>query len=89
MDREQYSTQVLDAENGRESEEYIEKKEKGPQMVTGSFPGFYGKHRLQAAISHLNNQINNIQVNSLVPSSPLISLIYILDISFILFNLQK
>ncbi|XP_057728617.1 guanine nucleotide-binding protein subunit gamma 1-like isoform X1 [Arachis stenosperma] len=26
-----------------------------------SFPGFFGKHRMQAAISHLNNQIIIIQ----------------------------
>ncbi|KAJ1379097.1 G-protein gamma-like domain [Sesbania bispinosa] len=52
-------------ENGRESEDYREGKEKGPhpltQAGTGSFPAFYGKHRLQAAISHLNNQISIMQ----------------------------
>lgn len=87
MDRQQ-SIEVTDSEDGRESEEFIEKKEKVPtsfaQVGTVSFPGFYGKHRLQASISNLNNQINILQVNS-----HLISLIYILVLWSILFNLQK
>lgn len=80
MDRQQSIEVLSDAENGRESEEFIEKKEKVPpphhpftQVGTVSFPGFYGKHRLQASISNLNNQINILQVNSYV-----ISHIYIL-----------
>ncbi|KEH39788.1 GGL domain protein [Medicago truncatula] len=64
MDRQQ-SIEVTDSEDGRESEEFIEKKEKVPtpfaQVGTVSFPGFYGKHRLQASISNLNNQINILQ----------------------------
>ncbi|XP_045821558.1 guanine nucleotide-binding protein subunit gamma 2-like [Trifolium pratense] len=68
MDRQQ-SIEVPseDVENGRESDEFIiENKEKVPlhpftQVGTVSFPGFYGKHRLQASISNLNNQINILQ----------------------------
>ncbi|CAJ2674883.1 unnamed protein product [Trifolium pratense] len=68
MDRQQ-SIEVPseDVENGRESDEFIiDKKEKVPlhlftQVGTVSFPGFYGKHRLQASISNLNNQINILQ----------------------------
>ncbi|KAL5071379.1 hypothetical protein RYX36_022266 [Vicia faba] len=70
MDRQQSIEALSDAENGRESEEFIEKKEKVlpphhqhpfTQVGTVSFPGFYGKHRLQASISNLNNQINILQ----------------------------
>jgi hypothetical protein len=77
MDRQQSIEVPSDVENGRESDEFIiEKKEKVPlhpftQVGTVSFPGFYGKHRLQASISNLNNQINILQVN-------LIFLLYIL-----------
>jgi len=87
MDRQQ-SIEVADSEDGRESEEFIEKKKKIPtpfaQVGTVSFPGFYGKHRLQASISNLNNQINILQVNSC-----LISLIYILVLCSILFSLHN
>lgn len=78
MDRQQSIEVSSDAENGRESaEEYIETKQKGTphpftQVGTSSYPGFYGKHRLQASISNLNNQINIMQVNP-----HLISLFYI------------
>ncbi|KAK7293565.1 hypothetical protein RJT34_16433 [Clitoria ternatea] len=50
-----------EAENGRESEDFREGREKGPQPATASLPGFIGKHRLQAAITHLNNQITIIE----------------------------
>ncbi|XP_027333432.1 guanine nucleotide-binding protein subunit gamma 2-like [Abrus precatorius] len=55
MDGQQSST-----ENGRES---VGEKGHDPiaQAGTGSFPGFIGKHRLQAAITHLNNQITILQ----------------------------
>ncbi|XP_061364347.1 guanine nucleotide-binding protein subunit gamma 2-like [Gastrolobium bilobum] len=53
------------AENGRVSEDYTEGREKGHhslnQVATGSFPAFFGKHRLQAAITHLNNEITIMQ----------------------------
>ncbi|TKY58213.1 Guanine nucleotide-binding protein subunit gamma 2 [Spatholobus suberectus] len=66
MDGQQSSEEVLAAENGRESEDYSEGREKGPhplaQAGTGSLPGgFIGKHRLQAAITHLNDQISILQ----------------------------
>ncbi|KAG4933911.1 hypothetical protein AAZX31_17G188700 [Glycine max] len=63
----QPSSETLASENGRESEDYGEEgREKGPhplaQAGTGSFPGgFIGKHRLQAAITNLNNQISILQ----------------------------
>lgn len=66
----QPSSETLASENGWESEDYGEEGgEKGPhplaQAGTGSFPGgFIGKHRLQAAITNLNNQISILQVNS-------------------------
>lgn len=66
----QPSSETLASENGRESEDYGEEgREKGPhplaQAGTGSFPGgFIGKHRLQAAITNLNNQISILQVIS-------------------------
>ncbi|KAI4337398.1 hypothetical protein L6164_015822 [Bauhinia variegata] len=52
------------AENGRvTAEDY--KGEEGPrpqpEQKTGSFPKFFGKHRMQAAMTHLNNQITSIQ----------------------------
>lgn len=88
MDRHQSIEVSSDVENGRESKEFIETKENvsNPftQVGTLSFPGFYGKHRLQASISNLNNQINILQVNSY-----LISLIYILVLCSILFNLYN
>ncbi|CAJ1972172.1 unnamed protein product [Sphenostylis stenocarpa] len=66
---EQQSSELLTSENGRElSENYREEgREKGPhrhpQSGTISFPGggFIGKHRLQAALTHLNNQITILQ----------------------------
>lgn len=68
---EQQSSEVLPSENGRElSENYREEgREKSshhhPQSGTTSFPGgFIGKHRLQAALTHLNNQISILQVKS-------------------------
>lgn len=63
--------EVLASENGRELEDYREEgREKGPhplaQAGTTSFPGgFIGKHRLQAAINNLNNQISILEVNPL------------------------
>ena len=61
------------AQNGRASEDHREGRDRGPltlaQPGTGSFPGFFGKHRLQAAITHLNNQITIMQVNALLPLS--------------------
>lgn len=102
MDKQQ-STEVSAAENGRESEDHKEEgSEKGlqfhplTQAGSGSFPGFYGKHRLQAALSHLNNQINILQVNALICfatpdeliSYPLFILISKL-VLFCLINLHK
>ncbi|KAK7377303.1 hypothetical protein VNO80_02726 [Phaseolus coccineus] len=64
---EQQSSEVLASENGRElSEDYreegIEKGSHHPQSGTTSLPsGFIGKHRLQAALTHLNNQITILQ----------------------------
>ncbi|KAG5145814.1 hypothetical protein JHK84_031357 [Glycine max] len=58
---------------GKKFEKFLELRdygeeggEKGPhplaQAGTGSFPGgFIGKHRLQAAITNLNNQISILQ----------------------------
>ncbi|WVY90162.1 hypothetical protein V8G54_035676 [Vigna mungo] len=67
MDEHQ-SSEVLPSENGRElSENYREKgshhhHHHHPQSGTTSFPaGFIGKHRLQAALTHLNNQISILQ----------------------------
>ncbi|KAL2336664.1 hypothetical protein Fmac_011110 [Flemingia macrophylla] len=61
MDGEQQQcSELLTEESERESDDY---REKGPQTGTGSLPlpGFIGKHRLQAAISHLNNQISILE----------------------------
>jgi len=66
---EQHSSELLASENGRElSEDYREEgTQKGshhPQSGTTSLPaGFIGKHRLQAALTHLSNQITILQVN--------------------------
>ncbi|KAL2318293.1 hypothetical protein Fmac_032169 [Flemingia macrophylla] len=59
--QQQQSSELLAEESEREIEEY---REKGPQNGTGSLPlpgGFIGKHRLQAAINHLNNQISILE----------------------------
>ena len=71
MDEQRHSEieSVAEEENGKFAEEY-NKQESGRETLsphqrqarTGSFPGFFGKHRMQAAISHLNNQINTLQV---------------------------
>ncbi|XP_020210535.1 guanine nucleotide-binding protein subunit gamma 2 [Cajanus cajan] len=61
MDAQQHqqSSELSAEENERESEDF---REKGPQTGTGSLPsGFIGKHRLQAAINHLNNQITILE----------------------------
>ena len=60
--------EVLATEDGRVSKGYKEGEKSGPHPLaqasgSWSFPSFFGKHRMQAAISHLNNQINIIQVN--------------------------
>lgn len=62
MDEHQ-SSQVLASENGRQfSEDYRENTTHHPQSQSQSFPGgFIGKHRLQAALTHLNNQITILQ----------------------------
>ncbi|XP_019437685.1 PREDICTED: guanine nucleotide-binding protein subunit gamma 2-like [Lupinus angustifolius] len=62
MENEEQQPQVLATEYGK----VIEGSEESNQQHIGqgrssSFPIFYGKHRLQAAISQLNNQINIIQ----------------------------
>ncbi|XP_054796713.1 uncharacterized protein LOC129302066 [Prosopis cineraria] len=55
------------AENGRVTDDYREdgatgKRSRGSQpRGADSLPTFIGKHRLQAAISQLNNEINIIQ----------------------------
>ncbi|KAI4316239.1 hypothetical protein L6164_024238 [Bauhinia variegata] len=64
MDGQQLSeSEPLAAENGRvtANDDREEGPRPQPEAKAGSFPKFYGKHRLQAAITHLNNQINSIQ----------------------------
>ncbi|KAE9609198.1 putative G-protein gamma [Lupinus albus] len=62
MENEEQQSQVLETENGKVR---VESGEQDPQPTrqggSSSFPTFFGKHRLQAAISQLNNQINIIQ----------------------------
>ncbi|PON72998.1 G-protein gamma-like domain containing protein [Parasponia andersonii] len=45
----------------REDEEVPQEKTKTTKVVK-SYPTFLGRHRMSAAISHLNNQINIIEV---------------------------
>ncbi|KAK7384818.1 hypothetical protein VNO78_30521 [Psophocarpus tetragonolobus] len=67
--QQQYSSEILPRQNGRrESHDYGEegRDQKGPQhhaqLGTSSLHGgFIGKHRLQAAITHLNHQITILQ----------------------------
>jgi len=88
MDEHQ-SSEVLASENGRElSEDYREEgRQKGshhPQSGAASLPaGFIGKHRLQAALTNLNNQITILQVN---PFSLFLFFSFNLIIHFVLFN---
>ncbi|CAL0327232.1 unnamed protein product [Lupinus luteus] len=62
MENEEQEAQVLATQNGKEIEgsgEYDQQNIGSGR--SSSFPIFYGKHRLQAAISQLNNKINIIQ----------------------------
>ncbi|KAF7830202.1 guanine nucleotide-binding protein subunit gamma 2-like [Senna tora] len=67
MDHEQsVHTEALRAENGRIGEDYREEGERGTPIhplvqSRGGNGSFVGKHRLQAAVSHLNNEINILQ----------------------------
>lgn len=63
MENGQQQPQVLATENRKVTEEEGGEIDPHPvgQAGAASFPTFFGKHRLQAAISQLNNQINIIQ----------------------------
>ena len=41
----------------------LSSQEKGKSTKLKSHPTFLGRHRMSAAVSHLNNQINIIQVS--------------------------
>ncbi|MED6125836.1 hypothetical protein PIB30_072380 [Stylosanthes scabra] len=65
-DEQQQEEEEMSTENGttsKESEKSNNNHHHPLAQAAGSwsFPGFFGKHRMQAAISHLNNQINIIQ----------------------------
>ena len=86
MDEHQ-SSQVLASENGRQfSEDYRENTTHHPQSQSQSFPGgFIGKHRLQAALTHLNNQITILQVKSNQPFLSVLTFFFLSISSSILF----